>query len=494
MKPINKHAGNMEGTTVVHMEGFESMEDYWKLMEFTVANSWAGCIIANKEGQYIYTNKIYEQITGLPPHEMVGSSVASAHGAAILSKHSSTTLVLKEKKEILTEQELRDDHQILVRGTPYFNEKGEVKYVLSQLFNVERLNRLQMEASKNSRKGWEHFDKVEIEANEVGAGSVDYIIYKSETMCKAIEQARLVADSDATVLILGESGTGKELMAKFIHQASRRKEEPFIHINCSAIPANLLESEFFGYEAGSFTGGSSKGKKGLLEYGNNGTVLLDEIGDMPYHMQAKILHVLQTKEFTRIGGNRPIKLNVRFIASTNAHLLDLIKEKSFRADLYYRLNTASIRIPPLRDRKEDIPLLIEYFLREFNQIYHTHKRTNKSLTEKLTSLPLPGNVRELRNIIERLIIMSRAHELGADDLLDIHLDQYEELEREPAGGRCGSEYVLDFEGKSFAEIMENYEKHVLTYFKERYKKKADMAAALKVYPSTITRKMQQYGL
>ena len=489
MKVNNKDNGKINkeiNEEDFNFEALYAIEDYWKLMEFTAYHSWIGCIIANREGRYLYTNRTYEQITGISPGEMVGSSVELAYGKTILSQYSSTELVLKEKKEILIEQQLRD-RSILVRGTPYFDENGQVKYVLSQLFDIEKLNRLYIEASKNSRKGWEHFDKVEIKANEIRKGSINYIIYKCEAMCKVMEQARLVANSDVTVLLLGESGTGKELVAKLIHQASPRSEEPFIYINCSAIPENLLETELFGYEEGSFTGGSSKGKKGLLEYANNGTVLLDEIGDMPYHMQAKILHVLQEKEIMRIGGNKSIKLNIRFVASTNAHILELIKEKKFRSDLYYRLNTVSIKIPPLRDRKEDIPLLIDYFLKEFNQVYRTHKRAERSLIDELMSMPILGNVRELRNIIERLIIMTRVNELRASDLLELNLDLDEENE--------GKErtYVDDFEGKSLSEIMEDYEKHVLTYFKERYKKKADIAAALRVYPSTITRKLQQYG-
>jgi transcriptional regulator with PAS, ATPase and Fis domain len=338
------------------------------------------------------------------------------------------------------------------------------------------------------RKGRKHFRKSDAPADELGESPIDYIVYKSDVMRKVMERAKLVAKSDATVLLLGESGTGKELVAKFIHQASPRNEGPFIRINCSAIPENLLESEFFGYEAGSFTGGSGTGKKGLLEYAHNGTVLLDEIGDMPYHMQAKILRALQEKEIMRIGGSKSIKLNVRFIASTNANIPDLIKEKKFRSDLYYRISTASVRLPPLRDRKEDIPLLIDYFLKEFNQMYHTHKSAEKSLTDKLMGLTMPGNIRELRNIVESLVIMTPVNALGADELLKLHPDHDEPIE-------CnGRNYTDDFEGKSLLEIMEGYEKHVLAYFKKRYGKKSDIAAALKVYPSTITRKLQQYNL
>lgn len=337
----------------------------------------------------------------------------------------------------------------------------------------------------------------ETKANEIREGSVDYIVYQSEVMSKVMEQAKRVAQSDATVLLLGESGTGKELAAKFIHQSSPRRKGPFIQINCSAIPENLLEAEFFGYEAGSFTGGSSAGKKGLLEYANNGTVLLDEIGEMPYHMQAKILRMLQEKEIMRIGGNKTIKLNVRFIASTNANIPHLIREKKFRADLYYRISTAPIKIPPLRDRKEDIPLLIDYFLKEFNQIYHTCKRAKKSLSENLADRHWTGNIRELRNIIERLVIMTPSAELNTGDLLEVCAAQEgfeDEKQQEDAKQPKERDDFGEMEGKSLTEIMESYEKRVLAYFQERYAKKSDIAAALHVYPSTITRKLQQYGL
>lgn len=227
-------------------------EDYPKLMEFTVENSWIGCIIADADGKYVYTNKVYESITGIPGSKMVGSSVEAARLEGLLGPHSTTILAMKEKKEVVAQQQLKD-RRVIVRGTPYFDEKGRVKYVLSQLFSMEKLNRLYQEIAREKKKGWEHFEKVELRASQVSKGSTDYIVYKSEEMGHVMDQARRLAPTDVTILLLGESGTGKELVAKFIHQASSRKEQPFIRINCSAIPENLLESELFGYEAGSFT-------------------------------------------------------------------------------------------------------------------------------------------------------------------------------------------------------------------------------------------------
>lgn len=466
---------------------FYTEEDYWKVMEFAVEHSWIGYIIADRQGKYIYTNQIYESITGIPPSVMVGFSAESTQKDEILSQNSVISQILASKKEVVTEQQLRD-RKIVVRGMPYFDERGEVKYVLTQLFNIEKLNRTHLEVTRSSKKGLEHFDKVETKANQVSEGSTDYVVYKSDVMRRVMDQARLIAVTDATVLLLGESGTGKELVAKFIHQASRRREEPFIRINCSAIPENLLESELFGYEAGSFTGGISGGKKGLLEYANHGTVLLDEIGDMPYHMQAKILRVLQEKEIMRIGGNKPIRLDIRFIASTNVNIPSLIREKQFRSDLYYRLNMAPIKLPPLRERREDIPLLIAYFLGKFNQAYHTNKTMDNALEETLTALPLLGNIRELRNMLERLIIMTPTSLLTASDLLEVPLDDREEAETE--AGICPE----CWEGKSLEAILDEYEKQVLTYYKNKCGKNAALSARLKVHPSTITRKLQQYGI
>lgn len=461
-------------------------EDYPKMMEFTVENSWIGCIIADADGKYVYTNKIYESITGIPGAEMVGSSVEAARQDGLLGPHSTTILAMKEKKEVVAQQQLKD-RRVIVRGTPYFDEKGKVKYVLSQLFSIEKLNRLYQEIAREKKKGWEHFEKVELRASQVSEGSTDYIIYRSEEMSQVMDQARRLAPTDVTVLLLGESGTGKELVAKFIHQASSRKEQPFIRINCSAIPENLLESELFGYEAGSFTGGSAHGRKGLLEHANGGTVLLDEIGDMPYPMQSKILRVLQEKEIMRIGGNQPIRLDIRFIAATNRNIPELIREKQFRSDLYHRLNMAPLRIPALRQRKEDIPLLIEYFLSHFNQEYQTAKGMDQKLSAALSDMPFYGNIRELRNLMERLMILSPGNELSLEDFQQLHLEEDEGLSLPDPWGIGGK-------GKSLEELLRDYEENIWRTMAQRHKKNADIAAALKVHPSTVTRKLQQFGI
>ncbi len=234
--------------------------------------------------------------------------------------------------------------------------------------------------------------------------NVEGIVGKSPVIKNLLDLVERIAQTDVNVLITGESGTGKSLVAKAIHFMSKRKEKPFITINCSAIPETLLEAELFGYEKGSFTGAYTS-KKGKFELANGGTVFLDEIGDMPLSLQPKILRVIQDKEIERLGSEKTIKVDVRIISATNKNLSELVSQGHFREDLYYRLNVLPIHIPPLRERREDIPILIDHFLDIFNQRYGKRVRLDPKVIEVFMEYPWPGNVRELENTIERLVIL-----------------------------------------------------------------------------------------
>ncbi|MHB8482902.1 MAG: sigma-54-dependent transcriptional regulator [Nitrospiria bacterium] len=242
------------------------------------------------------------------------------------------------------------------------------------------------------------------------------MIGKSDALKQIYETIDQVVESDATVLITGESGTGKELVARAIHQKSGRRDRPFITINCGALPETLFESEVFGYEKGAFTGAVSS-KAGRFELADGGILFLDEIGELNLKNQVDFLRVLETKEFRRLGGTKLIHVDVRFIAATNRNLLQAIEYKTFREDLYYRLNVVPIHLPPLRERKEDIPLLVEFFLRELISIYHREEKTVSTETMGLLAdYSWPGNIRQLKNVIERLVIMVRDK-----TLLPVHL-------------------------------------------------------------------------
>jgi len=254
------------------------------------------------------------------------------------------------------------------------------------------------------RQEWEEEKKI-LKEELRKTYNIHGIVGQSDAILSLVEVIKKVAATDSTVLITGESGTGKSMIAKAIHFLSGRKDGPFITINCTAIPETLLEAELFGYERGAFTGAHAP-KKGKFELANGGTVFLDEIGDMPLSLQAKLLRVLQDKEIERLGSEKVIKVDLRVIAATNRDIHTLVKEGKFREDLYYRLNVVPIHVPPLRERKEDIPLLIEHFLRTYNSKYGKNVRLSPEAVEILIEYSWPGNIRELENTVERLVVMN----------------------------------------------------------------------------------------
>ncbi len=248
-------------------------------------------------------------------------------------------------------------------------------------------------------------ENLKLKAELETSSQLGNVIGISKPMKKIFRMARKLSETDVTVLLRGESGTGKEVIARAIHFNGNRKDKPFVAINCAAIPENLLEAELFGYEKGAFTGANAK-KKGKFEFADGGTLFLDEIGDLPLGLQAKLLRVLQEKEFTRIGGNKPVKVDVRIIAATNANLEEMVRERKFREDIYYRLSVVTIFIPPLRERKEDIPPLVSFFLNRFSRKYKKKFTISPEALSTLMEYDWPGNVRQLENYIERAIVLS----------------------------------------------------------------------------------------
>lgn len=309
---------------------------------------------------------------------------------------------------------------------------------------------------------------------------VGTIIANSESFRKVVELAQRVATFDgATVLILGESGTGKELVSELLVNNSPRKDMPYLQVNCGAIPENLIESELFGYEKGAFTGADNRGHKGLFEAANGGTVFLDEIGDLPLHMQVKLLRVLQQRKVTRVGGTEPIDINVRVIAATNKNLEQMVREGQFREDLYYRLNVVSVQIPPLRERKEDIVPLLNHFLTVVNQKYHTQKTIFPDTIDAFENYPWPGNVRELENVLENLVITTPGDEIRRENLPK----KFWSENGEPAA--VGMREILPLK-----VTVERVELAAIQHAIDQCGSVRKAAAALGVDPSTIVRKMQ----
>ena len=301
------------------------------------------------------------------------------------------------------------------------------------------------------------------------------IIAKSSKMQRVIEVIKVVAKSNATVLITGESGTGKELVARAVHAQSDRRNKLFVAVSCAALPESLLESELFGHEKGSFTGAYAQ-KKGKFEFADGGTLFLDEIGEMSANIQVHLLRVLEEKEFTRVGGNEPIRVDVRVISATNKDLRKAIEKQEFREDLYYRLNVVNIELPPLRERKEDIPLLADYFLRKF-AVENRKEVTEFSpeVIESLVAYDWPGNIRELENAIERAIILSRDSSITTTDL--------------------PQENVSLISSASIGKNLKEVEKtHILNVLRETGENYSEAARILGVSRMTLYNKAKEYGL
>lgn len=323
--------------------------------------------------------------------------------------------ILKTTKERLPESEV-----ILITGYGTVEtavdamQKGAATYLLKP-FNI---NHLRAEVSKLLEKQGLVRNNKELHKQLDEKFGLSGIIGNSQRMQKILNTVNQISGTSATVLITGESGTGKELISKIIHNNSPRKNNPLVVLNAAAIPENLLESELFGHEKGSFTGAMFQ-RKGKFEYAHHGTLFLDEVGDMPLSTQVKLLRVIEDGVVTRVGSNESVEVDVRLIAATNQELEKLIKEGKFREDLYFRLNVVSVKLPPLRERFEDIPLLIDAFLREFSQAHNKKVSHISSEARKiLLKYSWPGNVRELKNCIESMVVVSTQEIIGVEDIPD----------------------------------------------------------------------------
>ncbi len=373
------------------------------------------CIVDNK-GIVIAVNKGYTDITGIKEEDLVGRSIKSVIIDGYFN-NSISLLVIEQKKKITSLATINNNNKVLITGNPIFDKNGEVIQVLTVMRDLTELLKLKDEIEMAEKKNEKYLNELNYYRSKFIKNK--NFIGESVKIREIKELISYVAKTEATILITGETGCGKEIIAKEIHEKSDRKDNPYIKVNCAAIPESLIESELFGYEKGSFTGALNKEKLGMFEIANGGTLLLDEIGEMPMSLQSKLLRVLQEKELTRVGGTKSIKLDVRVIASTNCNLEELIRQGKFREDLFYRLNVLPIKIPPLRERKSDIKLLINAFVDKFNTKYNKQKKIEAMAIEGLEYYDWPGNVRELQNIIERLIVIDDSLYINYENVVNV---------------------------------------------------------------------------
>ncbi|CAB1243463.1 sigma-54 interaction domain-containing protein [Clostridium sp. MT-14] len=392
------------------------LEDYTRVK--TDLNAFMTCsddlvCITDGSGIKVRISSSCEKIYGVKPKELIGKNVRELEKKRIYLP-SATRMAIEEKKPITLTQRTKSGKKLLVVATPVFDKDNNVKRVVSISKDItnEEMLKSDLYKTKDLLQRYEQ----ELAALRIEQTQDHNIIYRSKEMEKVIEVIKKVAVVDSTLIIYGETGVGKEVICKYVHNISNRNGRPFVKLNCGAIPENLLETELFGYEKGAFTGARSEGKPGLFEIADKGTLFLDEIGEIPFILQVKLLRVLQEKEFIRVGGIKPRKVDVRIIAATNRDLKKLVEDGKFRQDLYYRLNVIPITIPPLRDRVEDISVLAYHFLDVYNKKYGYSKQLTNEVIEVFMKYRWPGNVRELENVIERTVIISEDNQIRCSDL------------------------------------------------------------------------------
>ncbi len=368
------------------------------------------CVV-DKGAVVTYINKSFEATYGIRRGEIVGKTVNTFFPNALCLK------VLQQRKAVeYVEHRPREGNVVMISSIPIYENDALIGAVSidQDITEIRRISN-ELEEAKNRIKYLEYAE--EIIQTIHGKSGFQKVLYKSKLMYDLIMLAQRVAESDASVMIVGESGTGKDLFAQAIHGESMRKERPFVVVDCSSIPAMLMESELFGYEAGAFTGANKKGKQGKFEIANGGTIFLDEIGELPLEMQSKLLRVLESQEFYRVGGVKPIKVDVRVIAATNRALVSMLSQGTFRKDLYYRLNVFTLKIPALRERPDDIPLLIDFYLKRYSVLNNRIiDRIDPEVTAILRHYHWPGNVRELKNVMERLVVLADGNSISAKQL------------------------------------------------------------------------------
>jgi PAS domain S-box-containing protein len=431
------------------------------------------CII-NDQDVVVEWNQRAEELYNIPREKIIGHSIEEFFTNLMVTR------IVKDYKAVrsVPHQPCKGTH-VLINASPIKNGHQVIGAVSAErdITEIVRLNQKLNHASSQVQE-------LQNQLTRIAAGRNPFASIKghNQRLMDLINMAKKVAGTNAIVLIRGESGTGKELFARAIHEASPRAEKPFVVVNCAAIPATLFESEVFGYEAGAFTGANKRGKTGVFETANGGTLFLDEVAELPLDLQVKLLRVLQNQVFYRVGGSTPVKIDVRFITATHRNLEEMLQKGQFREDLYYRLNVVTLEVPPLRDRREDIPELVYQFIQEYSQIYDKHiTKIEPEVMSLLLTFTWPGNVRELKNVIERMVILTEGNVITEEFIPPVL--------RKQSGGRVLSSSV------GLVSVTEQTERELIERtLKQTNGNRSQTARMLGIPRSTLYYKMHQLGL
>lgn len=462
-------------------EELTDLKEMRSMLEAIINSTQDAISVVDENGEGILINPAYTKLTGLTEEDIIGkpATVDIAEGESMHYKVLETKEPVSGVKMKVGPQE----REVIVNVSPILVD-DELKGSVGVIHDVSKLQKLSDELSKTKKRLRQLHAKYTFKD----------IIADDPQMLSAINLAKRVSTTPATVLLQGESGTGKELFAHAIHNASNRCQQEFVRVNCAAIAESLLESELFGYEEGAFTGARKGGKKGYFEEADGGTIFLDEIGKLNLDTQAKLLRVLQEKEITRVGGTEAKSIDVRVIVATNADLKQAVEEGSFREDLYYRLHVIPISIPPLRKRKADIPKLVDNLIHKYNQEYgRTVKEISQPAVDRLLAYNWPGNVRELENVIGRAMINIELDDL---EIKVQHLPPLEVTETElPAQTTDQVSNKLDLESKTLQDLVADTERKAVTAALNKTKgNRVEAAELLGISVRTLYYKLEKHNL
>lgn len=442
-----------------------------EMVETIIENAFGSLVVVDRQGSIIYINKRYCEFLNVERDHVIGQHVSD------IIENSRMHIVAETGKEEMADLQYIRGNYMIANRLPIWKD-GEIIGAFGTVFFRDTNEWMQMNSHVKSMMA-----KIQNYIQELDRGvkyTFDDLLGVSSAMQALKEKVKMIAASDISVLIRGESGTGKELFAHSIHQLSNRSHQPFVKINCGAIPDHLLESELFGYEEGAFTGAKKGGKKGKFQLAHKGTLFLDEIGDMPINMQVKLLRTLQEGEVESVGALAPTEVDVRIIAATNRPLEKMIEEKRFREDLFYRINVVPFTIPPLRERTEDIQVLLDFFLKKITG--KSGKRITgieEDVVERFHLHSWPGNIRELENVMEAAVHLSSTEKISADSLPD-YLKELSPLKL----------------GKmNLKEMLEEREKQILLQCLAKYHgNKQEAAKALGISKSSMYEKMNKFQI
>lgn len=461
------------------LSGSLKAEDFELIFESIMQYSKDGLFVVDNSGVVVMVNRATEEMFDFKAADVLGRNVRNLVKEGFYDP-SVSLLVIRQKMIISLIQTTRHQKKILSTGIPIFDDKNQVKFVLVNDRDISHINMLAQslypdELSQESLR----FDFSDI---DIAAIELEKMVIKSPAMVRVIQRVIQASKFDISMVLTGESGVGKSMIARLIHQLSERRNHLFTDLNCAAITPSLIETELFGHEPGAFTGALNTGKKGLFEIADKGTLFLDEIAEIPLPIQVKLLKFIETKELIRVGGTQPVKINTKIVAATNKDLEKMVSNGLFRKDLYFRLNVVPIKIPSLKERPEDIVPLAKSFLDRFNQEFETKKRLSEPVCQVLSQYDFPGNVRELENLIKRLVTMTKNSSIELKHLPS----KLAEMGR--------TEVISGSETLTYLEEIAAFEQKMLSRAIEKYGSQHKAAAILGISQSTLSRKLKKSTL